>query len=470
MLIFLLACDDTKLACGPGTHEEAGLCVPDAEAQETAEPDEETAETAETAEPGETAETAETAAPEPVIEVYILAGQSNMDGYGVYSGLPPTWLEGNPDVPLYWSGWGAFRPLAPASYGGSAYAGPEVGIGWTLSDAGRRVALVKHAVGGTDLYAYWYPGDTSDEAGTGAGWSTLLATMAAAKVELDAAGEPWRWAGFVWMQGESDALYESWAAAYPENLTRLLRRVREETETEDLPAVIGLIACEGLCTYLDTVREAQLAVAEADPYVETVETNDLPRTWYDPWHYDGVSNRLLGERFAQALLGEAPDAQVQAALEVESYATNYDGEYTVGWVFEVDRPITITDVGAFSAAGSYLYTTAELGIWDNDSGVLVARETVPDWYAAPTSYRDGFWYTAVEPIALEPGSYAIGLVSWSGDYDRYADSAVVTEGEGLTVTAGAYVSSYWLSYPLNQFAADADGLAFLGPGFLYQER
>lgn len=477
LLAPLLAGCVHPLACGPLTHEQDGQCVlddgvgplddaPDSAGDSDSAPDS-APDSGESGGQVDTSETSDTAGPD-VLDVYILAGQSNMDGYSVYTGLPPSWREADEDVQLYWSGWGEFRALAPASYGGAAYSGPEVALGHTLADAGRHVAFVKHAVGGTDLYSYWYPGETASEPGQGDGWTTLVASMRDASAALDASGVTWRWAGFVWMQGESDALDATMTAAYAEDLERLLRRVREESETPDLPATIGLIACEDLCPYLDEVRAAQLAVAAADPLVTTVETLDLPRNVYDSWHYDGPAGRQLGARFAQAILGESAEAPVLAALKVESYGVHYDGDFTVGWTFTLHEPVTLTDVGGFSTSGAVLYTSTEVGIWDNDTGELLVRESVPSWYEAPTTFRDGFWYTAIEPVTLEPGTYAVGLSAWAGDYDSYADSCVVTPGDGVQVSGAAYHSGQWLTFPEQQWTVDASAMSFLGPSFLYR--
>lgn len=483
MTLLLLAGCGPELACGPGTVEVDGLCVladtadtdgddtgRDTGLRETADP-EDSGDPDDTG-PGDTGpgdtdtggDTGDTGA-DGVVEVYLLAGQSNMDGYGYVSGLPPAWRVGQPDVPLYWSGWGAFGPLAPASYGGAIYAGPEVSFGRALADAGRSVALVKHAVGGTDLAAYWNPGADAADPDVGAGWSTFVASMRAAEVELDAAGRPWRWAGFAWMQGESDALVPEWAAAYEANLAHLVARVREETGVPDLPVAVGLIACEGLCDAgLDTVRAAQEAVALADAAVDTVETLDLPRNAYDAWHYDGPSNRVLGERLASVFLGEEAPPPPVAALTLSSWSTQYDGEFTVGWRFTSDRPVRVTDVGGFGA--EVLWLSQEWGLWDAD-GRLVARGTIPGWYETPTSWRGGFWYTAVEPFDLPAGDYVIGLVSWSGDGNRYADTAAGALGAGITYVEARYASGYWLQYP-STVATGAD-MAFLGPSFLYTE-
>lgn len=447
ILLLLLACAGERLTCGPGTTQRGDVCVPDLASDD----------------PGGLDDTAA----DPERAVYILAGQSNMDGYAVYTGLPPAWRVADPAVPLFWSGWGEFRGLAPAAYGGGPYTGPEVSFGHSLAEAGQELALVKHAVGGTDLAVYWDPGEDASDPDVGEGWSVLVSTMQAAAVALDASGQPWRWAGFVWMQGESDALDAGMSRAYEENLRHLLARVREETGEPALPAVIGLIGCEDLCPYLDEVRAAQQAVADADAAVTAVETLDLPRNVFDPWHYDGPSERVLGERFAAAALGHPADRALSTALKVSSYRLDYDGDFTVGWTFSLEETVTVTDVGAFGPDATALTTSTEVGFWDRDTEALVARVAVPAWTEAPSTWRDGFWYTAVDPFLLPAGDYVVALTSWSSDLDRYANEAVVKAGQGLSVEGGAYVASYWLSYPTEQFATTTGALAFLGPSFLY---
>src|SRR5688572_25991945 len=100
----LLACNH-RLACGPGTHESDGVCLPGDPAGDG------------------------------VLDVYVLAGQSNMDGFGPVTGLPPSLRVAQPDVLLYWSESGELGPLVPASSAGAYYTGPEMTFGRTLADA-----------------------------------------------------------------------------------------------------------------------------------------------------------------------------------------------------------------------------------------------------------------------------------------------------------------------------------------------
>lgn len=463
MLIWtLLACARTWV-CGPGTVDVGGVCTVSDVAQDSGSGRGHSG--ADSA--PDSGDSGDSGEPTPLVrQVYILAGQSNMDGYSYVTGLPESWLVADDRVPLYWSGWGEFRGLQPASAGGNYLAGPEVPFGRALADAGETIALVKHAVGGTDLATYWYPGAVPGDASAGPGFTVLLDAMGGARAALDASGEAWRWAGFVWMQGESDALAAGTADLYEANLTRLISAMRTVSGEDELPAYIGLISREAVWTYADTVRDAQQAVADADANVVTIETDDLPRNPNDTAHYDGSSERAMGLRFARAVetgvdVPAGSDAPTPA-MTVSAWRTDYDFTGTCGWSFSLSRSVILTDVGAF-APSTYLYTSADLGIW-NAAGELVARANVPSWLDAPASYRGGFWYRAVEPVELPPGDYRVGVVSWAGDTDRYGNDAVGTMSGGFAFGQPVYAEGYWLTYPVN--TAATPGMSFIGPNFM----
>src|SRR5687767_14913956 len=113
LLLHLVACDARDCASGPGGG--GGLCLSDAPAAGG-------------------------------LEVYLLAGQSNMDGVSPVTGLPPSLREPQADVRFYWSVTGELGDLVPASTYGPQYTGPEPALGRTLADADRDVVIVKHAV------------------------------------------------------------------------------------------------------------------------------------------------------------------------------------------------------------------------------------------------------------------------------------------------------------------------------------
>ena len=179
------------------------------------------------------------------------------------------------------------------------------------------------------------------------------------------------------------------------------------------------------------------------------------------------STRVLGTRFATALLEEqdveAGTDAPEAALTVTDGSTDNEYSGTVGWEFELDAPITLTDVGAYGS--TYLYTSADLGIWD-DEGELVLRTNVPGWYDAPATSRDSFWYVAIEPVTLDAGTYRVGLVSWENDYDVFLTDATGEFAEGIEHITGVYASSYWLTYPDTEYESD-DSFSYIGPSFLF---
>ncbi|MCB9778572.1 MAG: hypothetical protein H6742_08430 [Alphaproteobacteria bacterium] len=360
------------------------------------------------------------------VRVWVLAGQSNMVGIGQVNGLPPRLQLAQDDVEIWWSGEPRWRPLAPSSAyssGTARYTGPEVSFGRTLADAlpDTDVKLIKHAVGGTDLAAYWHPGEAAGDPAAGEGYATLMDTVDAARDALDAAGIEYRIAGFVWMQGESDAIDADTAAAYQVNLQHLVERVRSDLRDPELPFVLGRIDCTGVCAFRETVRAAQQAVADADPYVFAIETDDLGLYPADPWHYQGLGQRVMGERFAQALLGEEPaDTPVAAVTWTGGYSSGYTGNYVVGWRFHLDRAVVVTDMGLLDVGGDGLAHTADVGLWDTDSGALLATATVPSWDAADSTLLDGFRTVAVEPFRLEPGDYVVGAQAFASNPDSYA--------------------------------------------------
>jgi len=271
----------------------------------------------------------------------------------------------------------------------------------------------------------------------------------------------------VWMQGESDAYYAPYAIAYEENLTHFVDRVREDFDSPDMPFVMGLIDCEGLCTYRDPVRIAQANVADADPLVWTIETEDLGRYPDDGWHYHGVGMRVMGERFAQTLLGSTLAEVSQPAFRITgSYTYSWYGFYTVGYRFSVDRPIELTDLGLFDLGMDGLSHASDIGIWNAATGELLATETLPATESDDSPLIGNFRYVAVSPLVLPPGEYVLGSESFESHPDYYVYDAVHTAASGVTWIEGRHVSGSSLSFPTVVAGSSADASLWFGPNIL----
>ena len=461
-LIWATACGGSLEPCGEGmARSDDGACVPvaqvdSAEPQETALPQETATETAKP-EPE----------PEPPLAVYLLAGQSNMDGVGLVTGLPPSKQVASSDVSIFWSGRWAWQGLAPSSYMGVQYFGPEVTMGHRLQSLRpeQPVALIKHAWGGTNLAQCWFPGESAEDSAKGDCYTDFMATVDAALTALEEEGVSYQIEGLAWMQGESDATYEPWADAYEANLTHLIARIREDVVEPKLPIVMGRIDCSVHCPYRDTVRTAQDAVAASDVAVGIVETADLPQV-ADALHFDGSGMRTLGERFADQLSGRGERATAQPAVKLSgSYLTNYTGNFVVGYMFDTDRDLVLTDLGTLDIGHDGLEDGATVALW-NESGSLLVQYQLPGRSSAATSLWDSWRYAAIEPFFLPAGRYIIGSQVYYQSADRYIHSAEVSFSDGIQWVEGRHANGTALNFPTYVTPAES---SWFGPSFLFEE-
>ena len=246
-------------------------------------------------------------------DVFLLAGQSNMDGRGAKQGLVgdlAKWAQPQPQVLINFRAGGlhrpltlshGFKPLAPgfsgtpgAKPGGlpSATFGPEVSFGATLAAGlpGKKVALIKCAEGGTTLAKDWAPGEK------GKLYEQFINFVGQALKDLQAKGDTYTLRGMAWHQGEGDASLP--AGKYQELLTEFIQRVRADLNAQDLPFVIGEVYDNG---HRVAVREGQKATSVAVVLTALASVQGL-KTSDKGTHFDAASQIELGKRFAQAML------------------------------------------------------------------------------------------------------------------------------------------------------------------------
>ncbi|MBI1302694.1 MAG: hypothetical protein GC172_02755 [Phycisphaera sp.] len=226
----------------------------------------------------------ETPARTDSFKVFILAGQSNMEGYGVVD-LPSkeaakdyndgrgtlAWVADRPetaarvahlrnadgswktrdDVFVRYQPEDAPAKIGPLGIGftphdGRMHFGPELGLGFVLGDAiDEPVLLVKTAWGGKSLYADFRPPSSGGE--TGPYYRRMIddirTALARAGDEFPALkGAKPELAGFVWYHGWNDGCDpENAVPQYEDNLVNLVLDVRREFGAPELPAVIGEI-------------------------------------------------------------------------------------------------------------------------------------------------------------------------------------------------------------------------------------
>jgi hypothetical protein len=303
--------------------------------------------------------------PKPV-KVFILAGQSNMQGQAVvdlsgpdYNGGKGT-LEALLNDPAKSSlvahlksaagGWSVRRdvwvryqpeggPLmaGPLTVGFTPYAdahhfGPELQFGHVVGDAiENEVLLIKTAWGGKSLYTDFRP--PSAEGETGPYYTMMIEQvrrgMANFKEEFPGStASGCELAGFVWYHGWNDGCDPERAVpAYEQNLVHLIQDVRRDLGAPDMPVVIGeltgpWVTAEGEWAL---VRQAQAAAA-TNPgvgnavFVPTHTFVRAPEESPNPGHgHHEFGNAetyfLVGDALGRAmtkLLAKAPVAQPEA--------------------------------------------------------------------------------------------------------------------------------------------------------------
>jgi hypothetical protein len=480
----MLSCSSQPVAltCGEGTAEVAGECVPtDDGGQDTTPAQDDTAQDDTAADDTATddtatddtavADTGDDGTVDNAVDVYLLAGQSNMVGFGQTVSLEPRLRVAQDDVWLYWSGQPVWQGLQPASAYTSTshrYFGPEVPMGRALADAhpDRAIYLIKHAVGGTALHDFWYPGETTNDPSAGEGYTVWWDTVEAGLAALTADGQEPVVRGMVWMQGESDAISAETAAAYATNLEHLIARVRADTGVADLPFVTAQIDCRGLCDHRDVVNAAMVSVAGTDPAVHTFGTEDCGRYPTDGWHYQGPGVRAIGERFAARLLEEElPPFPAPAVTITGTYTWSYTGNYTVGWRFTLSQDVLVTDLGQFDLGLDGLTHATTVAIWDADTGGLRVEGEVPAAETQSAPSIGNFRYAGVAPTRLEAGDYIIGLQSFLDNPDYYVYDAQITPAGPVTWVEGRHLWSTVLTIPTTVVAGTTNVATWFGPNF-----
>lgn len=252
-------------------------------------------------------------------DVYILAGQSNMDGRGEVEELEkahpqlsvpnraiPTWYA-NSAGEGYSTGW---VPLAPglsipprftrkddASLPSHTF-GVEVSFGPAMAEQadGRRVAIIKVSRGGTSLARDWDPELPNEDAL----YKLLIHTVQTALAELADNGDTGHLRGMVWHQGESDRN----STVYADRLAEFIQHIRKDLDQPALPLVIGEVFDNGS---RDIVRAQQHLAAEKIDHAVCVPCEGLNAP--DNTHFDAESLVTFGQRMARAMQALQSEAE-----------------------------------------------------------------------------------------------------------------------------------------------------------------
>jgi hypothetical protein len=260
--------------------------------------------------------------PKP-IKVFILAGQSNMEGQAVTDMTGKDYNEGKgtlnalfqdpskvklvqhlkntkgewvvrEDVRVHYQRENA--PLLAGNlsvgftpYGDTHHFGPELQIGHVLGDHFKEpVLLIKTAWGGKSLYQDFRPPSSGGEVGKY--YKLMLADIRTALANLKNKNQGYELAGFIWYHGWNDGVSPQVAIPeYEQNLTNLINDVRKDLQAPNLPVVIGELTGPWVDAPKEwtALRKAQAVVATHPEFkgnVTFVPTRDFVRKPEDSPH------------------------------------------------------------------------------------------------------------------------------------------------------------------------------------------
>lgn len=234
------------------------------------------------------------------VKVFILAGQSNMDGQANVSTIDflgedkehgSLLKKFKPDGKtlvtrddVWVAHRGVYANLGPG-YGGrkpddklGSNIGPEYAFGYFLGEAlQEQVLLIKYATGGQSLHVNFRPPSAGLPAGadpekSGNQYRGLVAyvhdTLDNLKKRFPGYDEKagYEIAGFVWFQGYNDMFDETGRKEYGQNLVHLIKDLRKEFKAPGMKGVVGIMGVNGVRNEVGKQKD----VRDGQRYVNTV--------------------------------------------------------------------------------------------------------------------------------------------------------------------------------------------------------
>ena len=285
------------------------------------------------------------AAPRRPIQVFILAGQSNMEGHGVIDANPDrndgkgtleylvkdqrtseqykhtvnsdgSWATRD-DVWIEYLG--RTGELSVGFGARKQFFGPELQFGHVVgSHFKEQILIIKTAWGGKSLAGDFRPPSSGGDVGPFYTQMIKHVNDVLANLEEhfpDYRGQGFQIAGFGWHQGWNDGLKHDTVNEYEDNLKNLIRDLRKAFDTPNLPVVIANSGFGGKDQKIDRrlgILNAQLNVAQHEDFkdsVFTVETRPFFRSAeHSPsrqgyhWNHNAETHFLIGDHMGKAMI------------------------------------------------------------------------------------------------------------------------------------------------------------------------
>jgi hypothetical protein len=320
------------------------------------------------------------------VKIFILAGESNMNGKGSIS---PVTTPGTLDYVVANDPTGRYqflksggtyvtradvgiRGLGPAAtpgnltigYGSnSALIGPELGFGHVIGDAfENKVLIIEVGVDGTTLaHSFCPPSSRAGEpepvvaADKGFYYKEIIRLVNEAKASLGAT--PYEIVGLGWHQGWNDRSNPPYVPVYEANMANFINDIRSADKglgVANMPVVIATAAMDWNYGYSE-VERAQLKMADATAYpafsgnvavVDTRQPYDGLKFW-QPVHNSPANEGYHWNRSGKTFLhigmamGDAMTSLVPTRIPYRLRASGGTGGVTLTWKNGTETPTSV---------------------------------------------------------------------------------------------------------------------------------
>lgn len=265
------------------------------------------------------------------VDVYILSGQSNMQGIGKLKNLSENYKKERKNS-YYWNGE-KFEKLIPEKTKTSARKtdfGPEMGFSFLMEQLNpeRKIYIIKYYASGQPLHYGWngnkwlggnaapnrwnfYPGEKQNDPNMGNHYKKLKSMSTKALKYLDKEGINYQVKGLVWMQGEQDTKNPLSAQNYAKCLKQYKKILEADLKTSNLPFVFGQVCPHEPAKERFTNR-TELRQSQANAHYKSGHADAIPGVWVIPTegmpllpdtvHYNAQGQILLGQEMAIAMI------------------------------------------------------------------------------------------------------------------------------------------------------------------------
>jgi hypothetical protein len=251
------------------------------------------------------------------IKVFILAGQSNMEGRADGTKLlqedDERLLKAQKNVQLAYNN----EPLIPINpvkptpgiaetYNRTLIFGPEIFFGITLSEIwpDEEILLIKLSEGGTSLHGCWNANWSEDKA-------TIMNEEQESKLYSSLTNyieqilseyktDEYELCGMLWVQGETDAGNKIAASAYGRNLNQFIGQIRQDLKKENLPFILFQVGHGKVVEGMIDVSKSLTNVTLIPQSLEPMSADFYSKLENGHYNYEGM--KKLGERFAEVFL------------------------------------------------------------------------------------------------------------------------------------------------------------------------